>query len=407
MTRLVPAAIAASFLVACAHPASAPVASAPVSVTLAPLRYTQISTPIDLSGSLAAVQSVTVGAIAPGRVVRIDVRVGDVVRAGDIIAQVDDSASAAALAQARAASDAAIAGRSAGAFAIDSAASAAAAANAQLAAARSRDALAATTAARMASLYSQGAVSLQQRDQAASAAAEARAAVTASAAGAAGARQSIGAAREQYRAAAATATGAAAGIAAAGVAVRDATLSAPFGGTIVNKFVEPGAVVGPGSPIVTLQNARDLEVNVAVPDDAAAGLVPGTPIEVHVDAAGSAPIPARIRAIVASENPALRSSTLKIAVPARSALRPGMFARVTIVTRTHSGWTAPLGALAMRAGQSGIFAVHNGIATYVPVQTGATGPASIELLGFSGGATQVVVGGLERLTDGSRVTVAR
>jgi len=42
----------------------APVIAVPV--TVAQLRYTQISTPIELAGSLAAVQSVTVGAISAG-----------------------------------------------------------------------------------------------------------------------------------------------------------------------------------------------------------------------------------------------------------------------------------------------------------------------------------------------------
>jgi multidrug resistance efflux pump len=58
----------------------------------------------------------------------------------------------------------------------------------------------------------------------------------------------------------------------------------------VNKFVESGAVVAPGSPVVAVQNARDLEVDVAVPDDALARLSAGAPIAVRVDAVGGTPI---------------------------------------------------------------------------------------------------------------------
>lgn len=405
--RLVSACIAALLLAACARTATSPAAAVTVPVTVAPLRFAPIATPIELSGSLAAVESVTVGAISAGRVVSVGVRVGDRVRAGEVVAQIDASGSAAALAQARAEAAAAADAEHAGASTVDAATAAVASAAAQLAAARSRAALAATTSARMTDLYAQGAISQQQRDQVAADAADARAGVAQAEAGVAVARHNLAAARAHSRAASESAIGAEAGVAAANVPLRDAILTAPFDGTVVNKFVEPGAVVVPGSPVVTVQNPRDLEVDVAVPDDVAAALAPGAAIGVVVDAAGSAPIPARIRAIVASQNAALRSSTLKIAVPERPNLQPGMYARVSIVTRTHSGWIAPLGALVTRAGQSGVFAVRDGVATFVPLQTGTVGARDVELLGIDGRGMNVAVSGLERLDDGSRVAVAR
>jgi multidrug efflux pump subunit AcrA (membrane-fusion protein) len=334
-------------------------------------------------------------------------RVGDVVRAGEVIAQIDASGSAAALTQAQAAAAAAGDAEVAGASTTDAATSSVASAVAQLEAARARESLAATTADRMASLYAQGAISQQQRDQAQSDAAEARAEIAQQRAVLAGARHDLGAAQARSRAAMESAIGARAGVVAADVPLRDATLTAPFDGTIVNKFVEPGAVVAPGSPVVTVQNPHDLEVDVAVPDDIAGGLVPGAAIDVGVEAAGNSPIPAHIRAIVASQNPALRSSSLKIDLPARPGLQPGMYARVSIVAHTHSGWLAPLAALVTRAGQTGVFAVRDGIATFVPLQTGTVGARAVELLGIDGRGMQVAVSGLERLDDGSRVAVTR
>ena len=399
--------IAGLLLAACARTATSPGAVTAVPVTVAPLGYTQIATPIELSGSLAAVQYVTVGAISAGRVASVNVRIGDAVRAGEVIAQIDASSSAAALAQARAGAAAAADAEDASTSTIDAATASVASAVAQLEAARSRESLAATTAARMANLYAQGAVSQQQRDQAQTDAAAARAAVAQGQAGVAGARRNVAAAQAHSRAALESAIGAQAGVAAANVPLRDATLTAPFDGTIVNKFVEPGAVVAPGSPVATVQNSRDLEVDVAVPDDMAATLVPGAAIEVGVEAAGRTPIPAHIRAIVASQNPALRSATLKIAMPDRAGLQPGMFARISIVAHTHSGWVAPLAALVTRAGQSGVFSVRNGMATFVPLQTGTVRATSVELLGIDGRGMQVAVSGLERLDDGSRVAVTR
>src|ERR1039458_10271431 len=122
--RLVFIGIAGLSLAACARTVSGRWgAVTAVPVTVAQLRYTQIGTPIELSGSLAAVQSVTVGAISAGRVVNVRFRVGDVVRAGEVIAQIDASGSAAALTQAQAAAAAAADAEDAGASTTDAATS--------------------------------------------------------------------------------------------------------------------------------------------------------------------------------------------------------------------------------------------------------------------------------------------
>jgi len=406
-----PTALAVVLLVGCTKSVTSSTPTdrvmSPVPVTVAALRFAPIGSPIELSGSLAAVQSSTLGAMSAGRVVRVNVRIGDIVHAGDVIAQIDTSGSAAALAQARAGASAAAASASATRWAIDVAAAAIGSARAQLDAARAREALSSTTAARMAQLFAQGAISQQQRDQTQTDLAAAHAAVAQAQAGVAGAEKNLTAASAQARASADSATQARAGVEAANVPLRDATLTAPFGGTVVNKFVEPGAVVAVGSPVVAIENAHDLEVDVAVPDDALAAVAPGMRIDVRVDAVGGAPISARIRAIVPSQNPALRSATLKMTVPSRPGFAPGMFVRVTLPGRRHLGWVAPLAALVTRAGQSGVFVVRNDTALFIPLQPGTVDAAGVELLGIDGRATVVAVSGVERLDDRSRVTVRR
>lgn len=388
------------------RPAPGDTAPGSVPVAIAPVRYMSISTPIELSGSIAAVRSVTVGAMSAGRIVDVDVRVGDVVRAGDVIAQIDTSSYAASLAQARAGAAAAIDAESATVSAIDAASSSIASGRAQLEAARAHETLADVTASRMATLFVHGDVSKQQRDQTQTDAAAAHAAVAQAQAGVDGARNNLDAARAQSRAAASTVVGARAGVDAANVPLRDATLTAPFSGVVLNTFVEPGAVVAAGSPVVTIQNSRDLEVDVAVPDDTLRALAPGTAIDVRVDAIGGAPIPARVRTIVPSQNPALRSATAVIAIPNRRGLQSGMFARVSIAGNVHKGWVAPLSALVTRGGQSGIFEVRDGVASFVPLQGGVVVASAVELIGYDGRAAQVVIRGLQRVEDGSHVTVA-
>lgn len=358
-----------------AAPASTP-ASVPVSVSTA--HRAALATSQQLSGTLTAVHATTLGAATAGRVVAVDVRVGDRVSAGDLVAQVDSSQYGAQLAGAQA-------GASAAAYSQR-------AAQAQLEQAQSRLRLASVTAQRMSRLYAEGAISKQQRDQTQSDLAAAQA-------GVAQAQASLGAA-------AGTTAQAQAGVNAAAVPLENASITAPFSGIVTQKFVEPGAVVGPGSPVVSIQDTGDLELDVALPEDAAATLVPKTPLLVRVDALGDKPIPAWVRAIIPSQNAALRSATVKIEVSPRRGLLPGMFARVSIKGAAHTGIAVPLGALVTRAGQSGVFAIRNGRASFVPVQTGVSTDRAVEVQGLPAG-TRVAVTGIARLTDGAPVTVTR
>jgi multidrug resistance efflux pump len=382
-------------------------ATAAVPVSVVRLRTASFSTPTELSGSLVAVRSVTVGAVSAGRIVSVAVQAGDRVRAGQVLAQVDTAGYGAGLAQAKAGASASLAGQAASRSALQAASSSIEGARAQLGAARSRYELARTTAGRMATLFAEGAISRQQNDEAQANLAAAQAGVAQAQAGLNGAQSGYQAALAQSHAASDMAAQARAGVAAADVPLREATLTAPFAGIVTAKFVEPGAVVGPGSPVVTVQNTHDLELDVAVPDQDVAGLVPGTPANVRVDAIGGKSVPARIRAIVPSQNPALRSATVKIALSDRADLLPGMFARVVLPSAAHQGWAVPLAALVTRAGQPGIFVVREGTASFVPVQSGTVGDKLVEVRGIEGGDVRVAVTNLQRLTEGAAVTVTR
>lgn len=371
-------ALSAGVLGGCAshQPQSAADVAVPVSLTVA--RPAAFSTPLELSGTLSAVHTTTLGAAAAGRIVAVNVRVGDHVSAGDPIAQVDTSQYGAQLAGARAGASAA--------------ADSQRAAQAQLEQAQSRLSLARVTAARMSQLYAQGAISKQQQD-------ETHSNLTAAQAG-------VEQARAGLSAAAGMTAQARAGVTAAAVPLQNASITAPYSGIVTQKFVEPGAVVGPGSPVAAIQDASDLELDVALPEDDAAALAPGARLNVRVDALGGASIPARVRAIVPSQNPALRSATVKIAVEPRRGLLPGMFARVTVSGAPHDGVSVPLSALVTRAGQSGVFTVRADTASFVPVQTGASTNRAVEVQGLPSGS-RVAVTNVSRLTDGARVAVQR
>ncbi len=348
-----------------------------VAVGTAPLRRIAIGSETVLTGTLSAVESTSVGAAVGGRVTTVTARIGDVVSAGQMLVQIDDREYQAQLSQAGAAVDVASAN-------VD-------AAQAQVLSAQSRLILAQKTARRMNMLYREGAISAEQQDQTQAELAAARAAVRQYVSSASAAQASAGQARK--------------GVGTAAVPVQQATVVAPFSGVVTQKMVAAGAVVSAGTPLLQLQSIHDLEVDVAVPERDAARVGPHTAVSVHVDALGGARIPAWVRAVVPSENAALRAVMLKVAVSSRPGLLPGMFARVSIPGSAKTEWAAPMQAIANRAGQTGVFVVSSNTARFIPITTGATNGRYVTVTGIAGSATRVATSGLELLADGLRVNV--
>ncbi|MHB8461783.1 MAG: efflux RND transporter periplasmic adaptor subunit [Vulcanimicrobiaceae bacterium] len=352
-------------------------AATTVTVRTTTVRAGSLDATTDFSGSLVAVHRATVGALTPGRIETVVVHAGDRVAAGQTLARVDSAQYSAMLAGAQAGANAAGAG--------------ATAAMAGLQQAQSRYDLAAKTAQRMGNLYAAGAISQEQRDQVATQLHIAQAGVDQ--------------ARAQVAAASGGVAAAQAGVSAASVPVNDATIVAPFDGIITKTFVRQGEVVGAGSPVVRIESDGLLELEVAVPLATIAAIRSQSELPIHVDAIGDTALRGTVRSVAPSDNPALRSAMLRIDLPPHPGLLPGMFARVVVRVPSPRGMIVPLAALAVRAGQTGVFEVRDGKATFLPVDSVASDTRSAIVTGLAAGST-IAISGLSQLTDGAAVTVS-
>ena len=192
---------------------------------------------------------------------------------------------------------------------------------------------------------------------------------------------------------------------AAGVPVNDATIVAPFDGIVTKTFVRQGEVVGAGSPVVRIESDGLLELQVAIPLTDLAAIRSQREVSVHVDALGVTSLPGTVRSVAPSDNPALRSAMVRIDLPSHPGLLPGMFARVVIRVPSQRGTLVPLSALVVRADQTGVFAVRNSKAVFLPVESVVSDTRSAIVTGLSEGST-IIVTGLSQLTDGTAVTVS-
>ena len=367
----------AALAAGCAHREAAVVPPPTVAVSVTPVRTIAFRPRLELSGSVTASRQATVGAAAAGRVTAMFVQTGDAVDAGQPIARIDDAAYRAGFAQARG---------SAGAAAAN-----VAAARAEASAASARLGLAETTARRMAQLYAEGAIARQEADEADAGLAAARAAFAQAQAGIGAALGASGAAQAAVRAAA--------------VPLGDVVVRAPFAGVVLARAVDPGAVVGAGSPIATIEDDRHLELDVTIPDASAGSVRPGMPVTVALDALAGRAVTGTVRAIVPAASAATRSVVALIDLPPVANLYAGMYARVDISGVARAARAVPADAVVTRAGQDGVFAIAGGRASFVPVQTGATQAGWVELRDLPADVDRVALAGVERLADATPVRV--
>jgi membrane fusion protein (multidrug efflux system) len=127
-------------------------------------------------------------------------------------------------------------------------------------------------------------------------------------------------------------------------------LRAPIAGVVVDRDIDPGEFVAPGTPIAQIQQTDRLEAKASVPDTEVAWLERGREGTLRVDAWPDRVFPAELRYLAPAADPESRTFTLEFAVPnPEGRLRPGLVGRVAIVRRkVEQGVVVPLDAIVTR-----------------------------------------------------------
>lgn len=316
---------------------------------------------LDVVGTVRARTSAVVSVRVPGSISVLRVREGDRVRKGQLLAQLDARENQATAAVATAGIDEARRG-------VDEAVA--------------RKKLADTTFDRYNNLFREQAISRQEFDVKQSE-------KDVATAGVARAESRLRQAQEGAKAAS---------------AVSDYTrIIAPVSGVIVSKQVDLGTSVFPGQPVMTIEDEGSYQLELALPENLATKITPGTPLQVTLDAVESS-FAAKIDEIVPAADPANRTFTAKIALN-RKGLKSGMFGRGTIALGTTAhGITVPKNAVVERGAMTSVWTVDkDAIARMRIVKPGRQMGGRVEILSGLSDGDRVVIGGAEKVTEGARV----
>ena len=190
-------------------------------------------------------------------------------------------------------------------------------------------------------------------------------------------------------------------------------IRAPFGGLIVKRYLDPGATVSDGAAVYDLADLDPLYADINVPERHVARLAVGQTVRLVADASQEV-VRARIERIGPAVDPATGTVKVTVAAPGSTRLRPGAFARVDIVTDTHTAaLVVPRSALVAEGRRWHIFRLDETgkKVKQVEVKLGFEEGDRVELLEVAAGAaplppgTLVVTVGAPSLTDGAPVRV--
>ncbi len=177
-------------------------------------------------------------------------------------------------------------------------------------------------------------------------------------------------------------------------------LKAPFGGVITSRAVSEGGLVGPGQPLLTLEDSASLYVEAFVDEGRLGQLRKGQTLQVFFDPS-RAPVAGKIREIVPAVDPRSRTFAVKVAVAA-AGHQSGRCARLVFAVGRKEALFVPTGSVVARGQLTGVYTVApDGTLAYRLVKTGRGGTdGRTEILsGLRPGET-FVVAGLERAVDG-------
>jgi membrane fusion protein, multidrug efflux system len=321
--------------------------TATATVTLTRVTRTDISQTLLLTGTAAAPpnQDVRVSALVPGRIVELTVAEGDVVKAGETLAKLDERPYHNQLQQAEAGLQQAKANLE----------------NAKLSHARNED------------LFQRGIA----------------------------ARKDVEDSLTQESVAAATLQQAEAAVELARLQVARTDIVSPLNGVVAKRFAGVGEQVDgtAAQPIVEVANLNELEFLGNAPAMYLAKMRPGETVDMTTESVPGKKFPGRVVAVSPSVDPATGVGSVRIRVPnSGGLLRLGVFlsAEIPVETHSHALTVPPQAVYRDEEGQSRVFVVSQNSATAVPVKLGIETKDRVELAdpgGVKEGDTIILTGG--------------
>lgn len=184
-------------------------------------------------------------------------------------------------------------------------------------------------------------------------------------------------------------------------------IRAPIDGVVSERYTKLGNTIKSGDPVYRVTSLDPLVAYMFVPEREFRQIAAGQPVHIEIDALPGPPILAAVTRISPIVDPA--TGTFKITIELRGAelrIKPGMFARISIVYDKHeSVLQVPRSAVMESAGILSVFVVEDEIGIRKEVQTGFSSDGMVEITTGLSDDEQVITVGHIGLKNESKVVV--
>jgi RND family efflux transporter MFP subunit len=367
--------------------AEAATAPAAVSVQTAKVESRELQRAVEAVGTLNPNEEVTVSNQVEGVLENLFVDLGDSVRAGQVIAQLDTRELELNVHQ----QEAALQQELARVGMADPNASFDDAATSQVRLAEAAFADAKIKLERTRKLAESGVIAQQQLD--------------AQQAQYDGAEAAVRSSRETVRNIRASIAARKAALALAQKKLADAKITAPLNGFVKDRPVAVGQFLRANSPVITIVQNSPLKLHTEVPEGSVAYVRVGRPVQFSVDAFPDRIFEGRITRFSPSVDQQSRTLKLEALVNnSEGLLKPGFFARVTVQTdRKDNVLVVPFESVVNAAGIEKVFVVENGKVSERVIRSGVRVGNAVEIIDGLREGELVAKSNLENLQQGREV----
>ncbi len=363
----------------------------PKAIQAEPVRQDSVKRAVDIVGTLAAVDEVTISSEADGKVARILADLGDRVSTGQLLVQLDNEKQQYTFAQQQAAL-----ARTLAQYGAPDSEHLPELEDTPDARRANADLVQATQAYDRASeLFKRTLISQQALDDAKAALQSKRAIYNSAIQNAKNLRASIQASEATMKLAARQ--------------LRDTEIRAPFDGFVQKRFVNMGELVKTQMPVMAIVQLDPLKVTAEIPEKMAPWINSGQAVDLKVDAYQDRKFTGKVSRISPAVNTATRAFPFEALVPNKDAvLKPGTFARVHIESgKIDSVLTVPYAALQYRYGVNRVFVVNGDKLVIRELSVGERVGDRIEVMSGVKAGERVAITDVDSLADGAAVSVTK
>jgi HlyD family secretion protein len=195
----------------------------------------------------------------------------------------------------------------------------------------------------------------------------------------------------------------------AGRQLRDTEIRAPFDGVVEKRLVNLGELVKTQMPVMAVVRLNPLKVIAEIPEKMAPWITAGQAVDLQVDAYQDRKFTAKVSRISPGVNSATRAFPFEALVPnPEAALKPGTFARVHIESgKIDTVLTVPYASLQYRYGVNRVFVIDGNKLAIHELAVGERLGDRIEVLSGVKPGDRVALTDVDTLVDGVLVTVAK